>query len=530
MTADTVITQEVSAVGPPDALPRATQANVPAQSSAAKDFFAFGPYRLFPRQRLLLKDGNALPIGNRSLEILILLAERQGEVVGKNELIARVWPGINIDEGGLRVQVAGLRKALGDGLDGACYIKTVAGRGYCLVATTGHLESTGALARGKERGQAQRLPLPLARMVGRDNDVRMVSDLLRTTRFVTVHGPGGVGKTTAAIAVAHDQLASFQGDIHFLDLAKITEPHLLPVALASSFGLTAPSSDPNAAMLEFVRDRRMLLIFDSCEHLIDAAAALIEKILREAPEIRVLATSRETLRADGEHVYRLSGLECPSVEDEQSAERLFSHPALSLFIDKVAASGHQFELTESNAQIVAKICRRLDGVALAINLAAMRVPAFGLSQIVGSLETNTWLFWQGHRTALPRHQTMAASIDWSYSLLEEDEKAVLHHLSAYGEPFTLDAACEAARQVLPTPFDDLLVIDKLITKSLISFEAGEGLARYRLLNSIRSYALERRDTAVSLKEPRRTFAACGHGCSVDSSTTALSEPTPPSRS
>jgi predicted ATPase/DNA-binding winged helix-turn-helix (wHTH) protein len=490
MTAGSVTTNQVSEAS------AVSHSNVREAPQAeprgpAPDFFAFGPYRLFPRQRLLLKDGNALRVGNRSLDILILLAERQGEVIGKSELIARAWPGINIDEGGLRVHIAGLRKALGDGAGDACYIKTVVGRGYCLVTATGPAEPAGVIAQNADRVQAPQLPLPLARMIGRSDDVRKVSDLLKTTRFVTVHGPGGVGKTTVAVAVAHAQLASFQGDVHFLDLGKISEPYLLPAGLVSSFGLAALPGDPVPAILEFVRDRRMLLVFDSCEHLIEPAAALIERILREAPEVRVLATSRETLRADGEHVYRLPGLECPSAEDAQSAERLFSLPAPSLFIDKVAASGHQFELTEANALIVAKICRRLDGLALAINLAAARVPAFGLSRIAGSLETNAWLFWQGHRTALPRHQTMAAVIDWSYGLLDENEKAVLRHLSAYEESFTLDAACQAARRILPVPSDDLLVIDRLITKSLISLDGGEGSARYRLLNSIRSYALEK---------------------------------------
>jgi predicted ATPase/DNA-binding winged helix-turn-helix (wHTH) protein len=509
MTADTVTTNEVtaaSAVSHSNALSEAAQANAPEPKSAAQDFFAFGPYRLCPRQRLLLRDGKPLPIGNRSLDILILLAERQGEVIGKHELIARVWPGITIDEGGLRVHVAGLRRALGDGIGDACYIKTVAGRGYCLVATDSRAEPAREISRNTEIRvvQTPQLPLPSGGIVGRSDDVRKVSDLLETTRFVTVHGPAGVGKTTVAVAVAHAQLAAFHGNVHFLDLGKIAEPRLLPAALASVFGLSIQPGDPTAAVLEVLRDRRLLLIFDSCEHVIEPVTTLIEAILREAPQVSILATSRETLRADGEHVHRLSGLECPTIRDERSAERIFARPAPGLLVRKVVASGHQFELTEANALIVAKICRRLDGLALAINLAAARVSAFGLSRIASSLETNAWLFWQGQRTALPRHQTMAAAIDWSYNLLDEDEKTVLHHLSAFRDCFALDAACEAARRVLRAPSDDLLVIDRLITKSLISLEAGEGVARYRLLNSTRTYALEKMRSKAELTaaEPR----------------------------
>lgn len=494
MTANTVTTNKVTvAAAVSDASAATTRTNTPEKTDAFQGIFSFGPYRLFPRQRLLLRDGKPLPIGNRSLDILILLAERQGEVVGKNELIARVWPGITIDEGGLRVHVAGLRRTLGDGVGEASYIKTVAGRGYCLVAMDSYPQPPREIARNMEARvvQAPRLPLPLGGMVGRGNDVRKVSDLLEKTRFVTVHGPAGVGKTTVAVAVTHAQLTSFSGDIHFLDLGKVAEPRLLPAALASSFGLPVQPGDPTAAVLEFLRHRRLLLIFDSCEHVIEPVTTLIEVILREAPQVNILATSRETLRADGEHVYRLSGLECPTVEDEQSAERIFARPAPGLLVRKVVAGGHQFELTEANALIVAKICRRLDGLALAINLAAARVPAFGLARIASALETNAWLFWQGQRTALPRHQTMAAAIDWSYSLLNEDEKTVLHYLSSFRGYFALEAACEAARHVLRAPCDDLLVLDKLITKSLISLEAGEGVARYRLLNSTRTYALEK---------------------------------------
>jgi predicted ATPase/DNA-binding winged helix-turn-helix (wHTH) protein len=496
MTADTVTTQLVSAASAashPSASPETTEANGPEKTSASQDFFSFGPYRLFPRQRLLLRNDKPLPIGNRALDILILLAERQGEVVGKNELIARVWPGITIDEGGLRVHVAGLRRALGDEIGEASYIKTVAGRGYCLVATASRAEPAREIARHAETKvmHPARLPLPLAGMVGRTDDVRKISSLLDTSRVVTIHGPGGVGKTTTAVAVGHAQLASFEGAVHFLDLGNTHEPRLLPAALASTFGLSAQIGDPTVAVLEFLRNRRMLLIFDSCEHLIEPVTALIERVLCEAPQVSILATSRETLRAGDEHVYRLSGLERPTVDDEQSAERIFARPAASLLVRRVVASGHQFELTEANAQLVAKICRKLDGLPLAINLAAARVPAFGLCRIASALEMNAWLFWQGQRTALPRHQTMAAALDWSYGRLDEDEKTVLHYLSSFEDSFTLEAACEAARQVLRAPCDDLLVLDKLITKSLISLEAGEDPARYRLLNSTRTYALEK---------------------------------------
>jgi predicted ATPase len=455
--------------------------------------FSFGPYRLFPRQRLLLKDGKPVQIGGRSLDILIALAERQGDVVGKRELMSLVWPGITVEEGALRVQIVELRKALGDGIDGACYIKTSVGRGYCLVATADHRESAGKSAAPIEVSpdRAPRLPSQLDRIIGRADAVRKISELLETKRFVTIHGPGGIGKTTAAVAVANAQLASFAGDVHLLDLGQIAESHLLPGALASALGVSVESGDPTPDVLEFLKDRRMLLIFDSCEHLIEPAAALIENIFHKAPQVSILATSREMLRVDGEYVYRLSGLGCPVDEDEQSADRVLSFAAPRLFVNRVAASGYQFELTDADAPVVARICRKLDGLALAINVAASRAHTFGLSEIADSLETGFWLLWRGQRTALPRHQTIAATMDWSYGLLSEAEQAVLRRLSIFHGSFTLDAAREIARHGAPDLSDDLCVIDKLVAKSLLSFDAGDGIGRYRLLHSTRAYALEK---------------------------------------
>jgi predicted ATPase/DNA-binding winged helix-turn-helix (wHTH) protein len=480
-------------------------------SSSSERCFSFGPYRLFPRQRLLLRDGKPVQIGGRSLEILIALAERQGDVVGKRELMSLVWPGITVEEGALRVQIVGLRKALGDGVDGACYIKTFAGRGYCLVATASREPAGESSAATAGADHAPRLPSQLDQVIGLADSVRKISDLLETRRFVTIHGPGGIGKTTAAVAVANSQLAAFAGEVHLLDLGRIAEPHRLPGALASALGVSVESGDPTLDLLEFLRDRRMLLIFDSCEHLIEPAAALIEKIFHTAAQVSILATSREMLRVDGEHVYRLAGLGCPVDGDEQSAERMLSFAAPRLFVNRVAASGCRLELTDADASIVARICRKLDGVALAINVVAARAETFGLSEIAHSLETRSWLLWRGHRTALPRHQTIEATVDWSYGLLNEAEQAVLRHLSVFKGFFTLGAARQIARHGAPDLSDDLSIIDKLVAKSLISFESGDGSARYRLLNATRAYALEKlRDRgefdAIAAKAREYSFA------------------------
>ena len=504
MTAATVTTRQVlveGAVGHVNTLPEA---------QAAARLFSFGPFQLFPSRRLLLRDGQPVQLGSRSLDILIALAERRGDVVDKNELIARVWPGITVDEGSLRVHIAGLRKAFGEGGENASYVKTVTGRGYCLAATSGRPELSGETGRQAEIrvGHTPRLPMQLSQMIGGGEAVRKISDLLAANRFVTIHGPGGAGKTTTAVAAGHSQLALFEGAVHFVDLGQIKESSLLPGAIASIFGLSIQSGDPTRALLDLLRDRRMLVIFDSCEHLIEPAAALIERLFHAAPQVHILATSREILRVDGEHVFRFSGLDCPSDEEEQSTERIFSFDAPRLFTERAITSGYRFPLNDANAPVVARICRKLDGLPLAIDIAAARVPAFGLSEVARSLETGIWLFWRGQRTAQPRHQTISATIDWSYDLLGDDERAVLQQLSARDGFSSLDTVCEIARQALREPSREFHVIDKLVAKSLISFEVDESGARYRLLNSTRAYAREKvRDRNPERQSPPPSLSA-----------------------
>lgn len=468
------------------------------KSEPGETSFSFGPFQLFPRRRCLLRDGQPVQLGSRSLDILTALAEQQGDIVGKSDLVARAWPGITVDESGLRVHITGLRKALGED----CDIKNVAGRGYCLVVPALQPQQAERSGHRAEVRSIDRLPLQLDGMIGRNEAVTTIAGLLQSNRFVTIHGPGAAGKTTTAVAVGHAQLSSFEGAVHFLDLGQISEAHRLPVALASQLGLPVASGDPLAALLDHLRGRRMLLIFDSCEHLIEPAAALVERIFHGAPQVSILATSREMLRVDGEHVYRLSGLTCPPDRADLSAEQVLAFDAPRLFVKRVVASGYQFQVTDADALVVARICRKLDGLALAINVAAARVPVFGLPEVANSLESDAWLFWRGQRTALPRHQTMAAAIDWSYRLLGEEERAVLHQLSGHAEFFTLDVASSAARRSLQQRSNELQMIDNLVTKSLISFDVGEHGARYRLLNSIRTYALEK-------AQQRRLVCAAG---------------------
>jgi predicted ATPase/DNA-binding winged helix-turn-helix (wHTH) protein len=461
-------------------------------ATESDESFAFGAFRLHPTKRLLETNGVPVKVGSRALDVLILLVEREGQVVSKKELMARAWPDITVDESSLRVHIAGLRKALGEGR-GVEYIKNIPARGYCFVAPAKRRSDGAGQAAADTRAadQSSRLPPLLGRMVGRSGTVQEISELLKSKQFVTLHGPGGIGKTTTAISVGHHELAAFSGAVHFLDLGELSEPRLIPAAVASVFKLSVQSTDPTPNLIAFLRGRRLLLILDNCEHVVETIAALAERIFREAPRISILATSRETLQVEGEYVYRLPALECPQDDAPRSARDVLSFAAASLFVDRVVASGHPLELSDSDASIVAEVCRKLDGIPLAIELAAARVGTYGLRETAALLDNRLRLLWKGRRTALPRHQTLTAALDWSYDLLNESEQRVLRRVAVFVGPFTLEAATEVASD---DSLDGDQVVDlfcQLVVKSLVSTEVDGDTTLYRLLGTTRAYALQK---------------------------------------
>src|SRR5580698_4193677 len=414
--------------------------------SWSQDVISFGPFDLCAPERLLKKTEKPVPLGGRAFDILIALAERAGEVVTHKELIERVWPDVNVEETNLRFHISALRKALGDGRDGARYISSVAGRGYCFVARIKHpLTEQRAPPPGiADAERFKKLPPPLSRMVGREDIVQTLSAELMLQRFVSIVGPGGIGKTTVAVSVAHRLLAGFEGAVFFVDLSVLNNPNLVPTAVASTLGFMAQAHDPLGSLLAFLSEKKVLLILDSCEHVIDTAAALAERVVSEAPQAHVLATSRETLRVRGEHVHLLHSLEGPPEDGGLTATEALAYPAAELFMERATASGYTLDLTDLDARIVARICRKLDGIALAIELVASRVGALGIRGTAELLDSRFRLLWQGRRTALPRHETLNAMLDWSYNLLSERDKLVLCCLSVFVGDFPLLAAYSVA--------------------------------------------------------------------------------------
>jgi len=461
---------------------------MPTGLDQARDGLSFGPFHLLVRGRLLTKDGTPVDIGARALDLLIALISSPYEVISKADLIAQVWPDVIVEEGSLRFHMNGLRKALGDGKDGARYIATLPGRGYCFVATVSQPDIPREMPIPHFRHA--NLPCRLDSMVGRDEDVQRLSTQLMAHRIVTIVGAGGVGKTTLAMAVAHEVSDAFRGAVLFVDFGMVSDPDLVAPAVASMLELPVGSGDVRAGLMAYLRDRQVLLILDTCEHLIDPVAILAAAIVEGARRVHILATSRESLRIEGERVYKLSTLECPPADPEMPTEAVLSFPAARLFVDRAVASGASLDLCASDAQIVAGICRRLDGVALAIELAARRVESCGLPQTAELLEQHLALEWPGLRTAPPRQKTLQATLDWSFGLLSEPERVVLRRLSIFVGYFALDAALEV---VGSTELDRSIVfgaIESLVGKSMVAPVPIGTTMRYRLLDTTRAYALE----------------------------------------
>jgi predicted ATPase/DNA-binding winged helix-turn-helix (wHTH) protein len=453
---------------------------------------AFGPFRLFPGRKLLLEGNTPVQIGARALDILIALVGRAGDLVTKEELLMYVWPTTTVHEANLRVHIAGLRRLLGDGQMGARYIVNVTGRGYCFVAPLMSSEEPAPATPARAvAGNMHHMPADLMRMVGRSDIVAALAAQLPERRFIAIVGPGGIGKTTVALAVAKGRIESYEHGARFVDLAPLSDPSLVPSALGSALGIAIRSENPVPDIIALLRDMQLLLVLDSCEHVLEAAAAMAEEILKGAPRVHILATSREPLRAQGERVQRLGPLAIPRAGRKITAVEALGFSAIQLFVERAAASLDRFEVTDTNASTIADICRRLDGVPLAIELAASRIDAFGVGGLAARLNDRFWLELRGRRTGLPRHQTLRATLDWSYEVLPDQERVILRRLGIFAGAFPIEAAAEITADPEVTASDVVGSVANLVSKSLVVAEVGGVDVRYRLLDTTRAYALQK---------------------------------------
>ncbi len=464
-----------------------------------EESIGFGSMRLFRKNRLLLDGETPVRLGSRAFDLLVVLVEHAGQVVTKEQLVARVWPRSFVEETSLRVHIGALRKVLGDGQEGFRYIVNVPGRGYSFVAPVTTLSArerppapvaSPAAFAPKPRLRTTNLPARLTRMLGRQGDVSTVTSLLKTRRLVTIAGAGGIGKTTLALAVAEEVLGQFD-DAIFVDLAVLSDGDLIASSIGSTLGVCVSTDAPMRSLANQLADKRLLLLLDNCEHVIEKAAQLAVLLLRSAPALRILATSREPLRADGEHVRRLSPLASPPESATLTAGEAMAFPAVQLLIERVTSSSDSFLLLDPDATAAAELCRRLDGIPLAIELAAVRVGFFGMRELLARLDDRLRLLSNGHRTVLPRHQTLRALYDWSYHLLTEPSQAALRRLSVFPGAFSLESAVALASSPGDDPVEAEERVIDLAAKSLIAIDLGNESARYRLLESTRAYAAEK---------------------------------------
>ena len=464
----------------------------------------FGPYRIHPRQRLVLEAGRPLRLGRRAVDILLILLEQAGNVVSKQELIARVWPKSVVEDGNLRVHMAALRKALGDGQAGQRYIVTVAQRGYSFVAPLS-IEPMTLPTPGATQRPSHNLPLRRTRMLGRQALIDSLVQHLPEQRFITLTGAGGIGKTTVALRVAELLIGHYPDGICLLDLAPLSAASMIVPNLASLLDLTHTEHEPLAEFARRLQARQWLLVIDNCEHLLDDIALISETLLRHAPNLHILATSREALRAEGEHVQRLDPLACPPVSGNRA--QALGYPALQLLIERAMSHQDSFELHEAELPLAIDICQRLDGIPLAIELVAAQIERFGLPGLLVQMEDNFRLLTRGRRDALPRHQTLRATLDWSFDLLTACEQICLRRLAVFRGGFSLVSAAAVIAGEQIAPAEVLGSISQLVAKSLLNVEPGDDEMVYRLLDITRTYALEKLSVAQELDATRERHAS-----------------------
>ncbi|HYJ19350.1 MAG TPA: winged helix-turn-helix domain-containing protein [Burkholderiales bacterium] len=435
-----------------------------------------------PLRRELLVDGTSVEIGGRAFDLLMALIEARGTILGKEELIRRAWPGRVVEDNNLQVQIAALRKVFAGEHE---LIRTVAGRGYQFTGEIGATASPSAA-----QGPATNLSKPVTELIGRDVELQEVLRLAADHRFVTLTGEGGIGKTRLGLEAAQHLLPRFADGVWLAELGPLADPEIVAVTVASALGLSlsAGSMTPEHVATA-LGGKRVLLVLDSCEHVIEAAARMAEVLLRSSPSACVLATSREPLRAPSEYVYRVPPLEVPA-EDALSREDLLKSGAVKLYMARARDAEPQFS-PDKRVAAIAAICRQLDGIPLAIELAAARTSALGVEGLAARLDDRFKLLTGGRRTGLARHQTLRATLDWSYELLPANERVVLRRMAVFAGSFTLEAACAATAGGVIAETDVFDYVANLVTKSLVTTDSGRAVMHYRLLETTRAYALEK---------------------------------------
>ena len=461
--------------------------------------YRFGAFELQPDKRRLLKDDAAISLRPRAFDLLVALVDHAGHLVTKDELLNQVWPKMVVEEAALHVQVSALRKILG-----ADAITTVSGRGYqfTLPVTMGSGEANRAT------GSKHNLPYQLTSFVGRDQEIAQLEELATAHRLVTLTGAGGAGKTRLAIEVASRLTDAFPDGVWLVELAALSDPRLVPQSVAQALEVKEQPTRPLIETLsEYLASKKLLLVLDNVEHLLEGCVKFVDLILRRSPDIAILVTGRERLGMAGELTYRVPSLTVPVPGDNVAPDALLAYEGVRLFVERARLLRSDFSVTAENAASLASICHRLDGIPLAIELAAPRLRSMSVAELDQRLDQRFALLTEGSRTALPRHRTLRSTIDWSYDLLTDVEQAMLRRVPVFAGGWTLAAAEHVCTGDGIEQSDTVGLLTSLADKNLLLTEEHAGATRYRMLETIRQYALDRlRETGEEARWRNRHFA------------------------
>jgi predicted ATPase/DNA-binding winged helix-turn-helix (wHTH) protein len=462
--------------------------------------YRFGPFELQPDQRRLLKDGAVVSLRPRAFDLLVALVDRAGQLVTKDELLAHVWPKAVVEEAALHVQVSALRKVVGSDA-----ITTVSGRGYQFTfpVTRDDAEAT------RSTNAKHNLPHQLTSFVGREHEIAQLEELVTANRLVTLTGAGGAGKTRLAIEVTRRLVDAFADGVWLVELAALSDPGLVPQAVAQALEVKEQPTRPVIETLgEHLASKRLLLVLDNVEHLLEGCVQLVDRILRRSPDAAVLVTSRERLGITGELTYRVPSLTVPGASETLTPETALRYEGVRLFVERAKPVRSDFDLTPENAAAVASICARLDGLPLAIELAAARRRSMSVDELSKRLDQRLALLTDGSRAALPRHRTLRSMLDWSYDLLTEREQAMLRRVAVFAGGWTLASAEEvcAGDGIDASAVCELLT--SLVDKSLVVTDELAGATRYRMLETVRQYAVDRLHESGEESHWRGSHLAC----------------------